>query len=551
MPLSYINPKLTKTWPRLQAHFNEIKEDHFYDYFKKDDGIADKFSISWNKFYFDYSKNKINVKTISLFEELLNEINFKSSVEKYFSGEKINTTESRSVLHTALRADKDDKIFVDDCNIVAKISEAKNKIKLFTENILSGSHKGFKGDKIDTVVNIGIGGSNLGPRMVTEALRAYADDRIRVHFISNVDGADISRVLASVSPEQVLFVVASKTFTTTETMLNAHTARNWLLAATGEQIALKHHFIAVSSNRPLVKAFGIAPENIFTFWDWVGGRYSLWSAIGLPIAIYLGFAQFEALLSGAYAMDQHFRYQPLEQNAPVILALVGIWNSLLLQAQTQAILPYDAPLASFPAYIQQADMESNGKHVDRQGQPVDYATGPIIWGHSGMDGQHAFYQFLHQGQVPVPADFIGSVASSVPLGNHHEQLTSNCFAQSEALMNGMSEVEAIAQLKAQGMDATAIAKLAPHKIHAGNRPSNTLLLQRLEPRSLGALIALYEHKIMVQGVLWDICSFDQWGVELGKTLAQAILAEITSTTRHSHDDSTRGLIDYFKAARQP
>ena len=538
-------------WGQLQQLLPRYRQQHLRELFAEPGNRFERYSLEVDNILLDYSKNCITEPILTHLFGLTRDMNLPAAVEAMFRGELINKTEQRAVLHTALRNRSNVPVMVNQTDVMPAINTELQRMRLLVEQVRNGDWVGYSGKSITDVVNIGIGGSNLGPRMVTEALRAYADDRIRVHFISNVDGADISRVLASVSPEQVLFVVASKTFTTTETMLNAHTARNWLLAATGEQIALKHHFIAVSSNRPLVKAFGIAPENIFTLWDWVGGRYSLWSAIGLPIAIYLGFAQFEALLSGAYAMDQHFRYQPLEQNAPVILALVGIWNSLLLQAQTRAILPYDAPLASFPAYIQQADMESNGKHVDRQGQPVDYATGPIIWGHSGMDGQHSFYQFLHQGQVPVPADFIGSVASSVPLGNHHEQLVSNCFAQSEALMNGMSEVEAIAQLKAQGMDATAIAKLAPHKIHAGNRPSNTLLLQRLEPRSLGALIALYEHKIMVQGVLWDICSFDQWGVELGKTLAQAILAEITSTTRHSHDDSTRGLIDYFKAARQP
>ena len=538
-------------WGQLQQLLPRYRQQHLRELFAEPGNRFERYSLEVDNILLDYSKNCITEPILTHLFGLTRDMNLPAAVEAMFSGKLINKTEQRAVLHTALRNRSNVPVMVNQTDVMPAINTELQRMRLLVEQVRNGDWVGYSGKPITDVVNIGIGGSNLGPRMVTEALRAYADDRIRVHFISNVDGADISRVLTSISPGQVLFIVASKTFTTTETMLNAHTARNWLLAATGEQIALKHHFIAVSSNRPLAKAFGIAPENIFTLWDWVGGRYSLWSAIGLPIAIYLGFVQFEALLSGAHAMDQHFRYQPLEKNAPVILALVGIWNSLLLKAQSQVILPYDASLASFPAYIQQADMESNGKHVDRQGQPVDYATGPIIWGHSGMDGQHAFYQFLHQGKVLVPTDFIGSVASSAPLGNHHEQLMSNCFAQSEALMNGLSEVEASAQLKAQGMDATAIAKLAPHKIHAGNRPSNTLLLQRLEPRSLGALIALYEHKIMVQGVLWDICSFDQWGVALGKTLAQAILAELTSTTCHRHDDSTRGLIDYFKAARQP
>ena len=370
-----------------------------------------------------------------------------------------------------------------------------------------------------------------------------------MHFISNVDGVEVAEVLRPLNPEQVLFVVASKTFTTSETMTNAQTARNWLMASAFDERAVKKHFVAVSTNTEAVSEFGIDTEHMFTMWDWVGGRYSIWSAIGLPIALYLGFDQFEELLTGAYDMDQHFRDQPIANNAPVILALIGIWNSLLHGAQSLVILPYDQPLESFTAYIQQADMESNGKHVDQTGNRVNYPTSPVVWGQLGIDGQHAFYQLLHQGNVIVPADFIGSVESSTPVRGHHENLMANFFAQTEALMNGISEDQVREQLQAQGLDQHQIEALLPHKVHEGNRPSNTLLLKRVDPRTLGALIALYEHKIFTQGVVWDICSFDQWGVELGKTLAQGILSEINGDSTNAHDSSTNGLIDYFKSRR--
>jgi glucose-6-phosphate isomerase len=385
--------------------------------------------------------------------------------------------------------------------------------------------------------------------MVTQALSAYADNTIRVHFISNVDGVEVAEVLRPLNPEQVLFVVASKTFTTSETMTNAQTARNWLMASAFDERAVKKHFVAVSTNTEAVSEFGIDTEHMFTMWDWVGGRYSIWSAIGLPIALYLGFDQFEELLSGAHDMDQHFRDQPMANNAPVILALIGIWNSLLHGAQSLVILPYDQPLESFTDYIQQADMESNGKHVDQTGNRVNYPTSPVVWGQLGIDGQHAFYQLLHQGNVIVPADFIGSVESSTPVRGHHENLMANFFAQTEALMNGISEDQVREQLLAQGLDQQEIEALLPHKVHEGNRPSNTLLLKRVDPLTLGALIALYEHKIFTQGVVWDICSFDQWGVELGKTLAQGILSEINGESTNAHDSSTNGLIDYFKSRR--
>jgi glucose-6-phosphate isomerase len=415
--------------------------------------------------------------------------------------------------------------------------------------VRSGEWRGYSGKPITDVVNIGIGGSNLGPKMVTQALRSYANSTINVHFISNIDGVEVAEILRPLKAEQVLFVVASKTFTTSETMTNAQTARNWLMASAFDERAVEQHFVAVSSNAEAVQAFGIKPDFMFSMWDWVGGRYSLWSAIGLPIALYLGFSQFEELLTGAHDMDLHFRDAKAADNIPIIMALVGIWNGLLHGSQSQVILPYDQPLESFTAYIQQADMESNGKHVDRHGEAVDYHTASVVWGQLGIDGQHAFYQLLHQGNVIVPADFIGSLASSTPVRGHHENLMANFFAQTEALMNGINEAEVEAQLRQQGLDEAQVEKLLPHKVHQGNRPTNTLLLKQIDPRNLGALIALYEHKIFAQGVIWDICSFDQWGVELGKTLAKRILQEINGDVSHSHDDSTNALIDYFKQSR--
>ena len=419
----------------------------------------------------------------------------------------------------------------------------------FVEKVRSGEWLGYSGKRITDVVNIGIGGSNLGPKMVTQALRSYADSTIRVHFISNIDGVEIAEILRPLKAEQVLFVVASKTFTTSETMTNAQTARNWLMASAFDERAVQQHFVAVSSNTEAVQEFGIDKEFMFSMWDWVGGRYSIWSAIGLPIALYLGFDKFEQLLTGAHDMDRHFRDAPAAENMPTIMALVSIWNGLLHGAQSHVILPYDQPLESFTAYIQQADMESNGKHVDRQGNQVAYPTASVVWGQLGIDGQHAFYQLLHQGNVIVPADFIGSLASSTPVKGHHENLMANFFAQTEALMNGISAEEVRSQLETQGLDSQQLEKLLPHKVHQGNRPSNTLLLKQIDPRNLGALIALYEHKIFAQGVIWDLCSFDQWGVELGKTLAMGILQEIEGDAGHQHDDSTNALIDYFKRSR--
>ena len=530
MPLSSINPKLTKAWPRLQSHFNEIKEDHFYDYFKKDNRRADKFSISWNKFYFDFSKNKINVKTISLFEELLNEINFKSSVEKYFAGEKINTTESRSVLHTALRADKDDKIFIDDCNIVTKISEAKNKMRLFTENILSGSHKGFKGDQIDTVVNIGIGGSDLGPSMVIESLRHYKN-HINTYFISNVDGDHVGNILEKINPETTLFIIVSKTFTTIETLTNANTVKDWFLKNANQEDIPKH-FVAVSSNIEKALDFGIKKENIFPMWDWVGGRFSLWSTVGLSISLSLGYDNFSKLLDGASKMDSHFRNSKFSENIPVILACLSVWYNNFFNYYTHAVIPYSEDLKSLSKYLQQSSMESNGKQTDRSGNFVDYQTGQVIWGQTGTSAQHSFFQLLHQGTKIIPSDFIGFRKPQKGNDLHHEILMANFFAQTKALMEG----------------TVTEPQNDKHKEFLGNRPTNTLLIDKLNPENLGSLIAMYEHKIFTLGVIWNILSYDQAGVELGKKLARNILNDLKSGDFSNHDSSTQSLLKEFKAS---
>ncbi len=536
-------------WQKLQDLAQTHRNTHLRDLFARDNERFQKYSLGVQNILFDYSKNCITDEVMAALFGLAKDMDLTGAIERMYRGDKINTTEDRAVLHTALRNRGNAPILVDGINVMEQVNDELANMRQFVEQVRSGEWLGYSGKRITDVVNIGIGGSNLGPKMVTQALSAYADNTIRVHFISNVDGVEVAEVLRPLNPEQVLFVVASKTFTTSETMTNAQTARNWLMASAFDERAVKKHFVAVSTNTEAVSEFGIDTEHMFTMWDWVGGRYSIWSAIGLPIALYLGFDQFEELLTGAYDMDQHFREQPMASNAPVILALIGIWNSLLHGAQSLVILPYDQPLESFTDYIQQADMESNGKHVDQTGNRVNYPTSPVVWGQLGIDGQHAFYQLLHQGNVIVPADFIGSVESSTPVRGHHENLMANFFAQTEALMNGISEDQVREQLQAQGSDQQEIEALLPHKVHEGNRPSNTLLLKRVDPRTLGALIALYEHKIFTQGVVWDICSFDQWGVELGKTLAQGILSEINGDSTNAHDSSTNGLIDYFKSRR--
>ena len=539
----------SENWQRLKGLAEAHRSTHLSELFADDKERFNKYSLNVQNILFDYSKNCLTDDVMAALFGLAKDMDLQGAIERMYRGAKINTTEDRAVLHTALRNRSNTPVFVDDDNVMEVINAELDRMRTFVDKVRSGEWLGYSGKRITDVVNIGIGGSNLGPKMVSEALTAYADNKVRVHFISNVDGVEVADVLRPLNPEQVLFVVASKTFTTSETMTNAQTARNWLMASAFDERAVKNHFVAVSTNTEAVADFGIDTEHMFSMWDWVGGRYSIWSAIGLPIALYLGFDQFEELLTGAHDMDRHFRDQSIEQNAPIILALVGIWNGLLHGAQSQVILPYDQPLKSFTAYVQQADMESNGKHVDQSGNRVSYPTASVVWGQLGIDGQHAFYQLLHQGNVIVPADFIGSVESSTPVRGHHENLMANFFAQTEALMNGIDEDEVLAQLQEQGLDEKQIEALLPHKIHEGNRPSNTILLDRIDPRTLGALIAFYEHKIFSQGVVWDICSFDQWGVELGKTLAKGILAEINGDSTDAHDSSTKGLIAYFKDQR--
>ncbi len=536
-------------WQQLQQLAVKYQQVHLRDLFAESGNRFTDYSIELPSLLLDYSKNCLTSEIMEALFGLADDMDLSGAIERMYRGAKINTTEDRAVLHTALRNRSNTPVYVDQTNVMDLINGELAHMRQFVDQVRSGEWRGYSGKPITDVVNIGIGGSNLGPKMVTQALRSYADSTIRVHFISNVDGVEVAEILRPLNAEQVLFVVASKTFTTSETMTNAQTARNWLMASAFDERAVEQHFVAVSSNSEAVQAFGIKSDFMFSMWDWVGGRYSLWSAIGLPIALYLGFSQFEELLTGAHDMDLHFRDAPAEDNIPIIMALVGIWNGLLHGSQSQVILPYDQPLESFTDYVQQADMESNGKHVDRHGQAVDYNTASVVWGQLGIDGQHAFYQLLHQGNVIVPADFIGSLASSTPVRGHHENLMANFFAQTEALMNGISSTDVAAQLRQQGLGEDQLERLLPHKVHEGNRPTNTLLLKQVDPRNLGVLIALYEHKIFAQGVIWDICSFDQWGVELGKTLAKSILQEINGEVSHSHDDSTNALIDYFKQSR--
>ncbi|MFK4752775.1 glucose-6-phosphate isomerase [Oceanobacter antarcticus] len=537
-------------WQALQQRIETALETPILSLFD-DPERFDKYSLKVQNILLDISKNPIDDDTFQQLLELARQCDLEKRRDAMFNGEHINVTEDRAVLHTALRNRGHSPVYVDGEDVMPIIEHELKRMRVFVNAVRKGRWRGHSGKRITDVVNIGIGGSDLGPRMVTQALKPYADDQINIHFVSNVDGMEIANVLKGLNPERVLFVVASKTFTTSETMTNAQTARNWLMASSFDSRAVAQHFVAVSSNAVAVKAFGIKLENTFQMWDWVGGRFSLWSAIGLPIALYLGFKQFEELLQGAHDMDLHFRNEPLERNAPMWLALTTLWNSTFLGRHSQAILPYDWPLKKFSAYLQQAEMESNGKSVDRNGDIVPYTTGSIIWGQLGIDGQHAFYQYLHQGNTIVPADFIGSVESSTPVAGHHEKLMANFFAQTEALMCGINADDVRRDLTAKGMSSANIERLIPHKIHQGNRPTNSLILDHLSPRTLGALIALYEHKIFILGTIWDICSFDQWGVELGKTLAQNILPELQSgDVRDDHDDSTRNLMQYFVDQRK-
>jgi glucose-6-phosphate isomerase len=534
-------------WLALEDHVKEIESIHMRDLFQKDPQRFLRFSSTINSILFDYSKNRINDKTLALLLDLARQSDLTNHIEAMFNGEKINVTEDRAVLHVALRNRSNKPILVDGVDVMPEVNRVLAKMRTFSEKVRSGGWRGFSGKKITDIVNIGIGGSDLGPKMVCEALKPYRQEGLTVHFVSNVDGTDIAETLKSIDPETSLFLIASKTFTTQETMTNAHTAREWFLNAAQDESAIAKHFVAMSTNTEKVIEFGIDPDNMFEFWDWVGGRYSLWSAIGLSIALYIGMDHFEALLSGAHRVDQHFRETPFEENVPVIMALLGIWYNNFLGAQSYAILPYDQYLLHFPAYFQQGDMESNGKSVTRQGEWVDYSTGPIIWGQPGTNGQHAFYQLIHQGTKLIPCDFLSAVESYNPLGEHHPILLSNFLAQTEALMKGKTAEEERSELIAQGHSGVKLDLLTAAKTFPGNRPTNSFLYKKLTPEVLGSLIALYEHKIFTQGVIWNINSFDQMGVELGKVLAKTILPELAGDISvDGHDSSTNGLINYIK-----
>ena len=548
--LPTINPTTTQAWSALNEHFRQMKEVHLRTLFQEDTQRFSRFSLKFEDILVDFSKNRITEETHKLLLDLVEECKLSEAIEAMFSGKAINQTEDRAVLHVALRNRSNDPIQVDGEDVMPDVNEVLEKMKTFSEKIISGEWKGFRGKPIRDIVNIGIGGSDLGSVMVTEALKPYKKEHIDVHYVSNVDGTHISEVLKPLNPETTLFVIASKTFTTQETMTNANTAKDWFLKQANDKEAVKKHFVALSTNREEVEKFGIDPENMFGFWDWVGGRYSLWSAIGLTIACSIGFENFEELLAGGHAMDQHFRNTVPEKNIPVTLALIGIWYNNFFGAETESILPYDQYMHRFAAYFQQGNMESNGKYVDRAGDPVDYQTGPVIWGAPGTYGQHAFYQLIHQGTKLIPCDFLAPAKSQNPIGDHHAKLLANFFAQTEALMMGKTEEEAAQELRDQGKSEEEIKKLAPFKTFQGNRPTNSILFEKLTPRTLGALISMYEHKIFVQGVIWNIFSFDQWGVELGKQLAKKILPELDSdSTVTSHDASTNGLINAFKSMR--
>jgi len=528
-----------------------MKGRRMVDLFRQDPERFSRFSITFQDMLVDYSKNIMTKETFRLLLGLARECKLKEAIERMFTGDEINETERRAVLHVALRNRSNTPILVNGSDVMPEVDEVLAQIKRFSDVVISGDWKGFTGKPMTDVINIGIGGSDLGPVMVTEALRPYWKPQIRVHFVSNVDGTDIAETLKKAAPETSLFIVASKTFTTQETMTNALTARKWFLDSAKSESLVKHHFVAISTNEAEVKKFGIDPENMFKFWDWVGGRYSLWSAIGLSIACAIGFEHFVEILEGGHAMDIHFRETPFEKNIPILLALIGIWYANFFDAQTEAILPYDQYMHRFPACFQQGNMESNGKSVDRSGHEVLYQTGPIIWGEPGTNGQHAFYQLIHQGTKLIPCDFIAPAISHNPIGDHHRILLSNFFAQTEALMKGRTKQEVVEELMGSGVSDEEMMRLVPFRIFKGNRPTNSILIKKITPRTLGSLIAMYEHKIFAQGVIWNIFSFDQWGVELGKHLAKKILPELKDEKEStSHDSSTNGLINAFKGFRR-
>ncbi len=539
-------PTNTSAWQVLWSHYQEIKHAHMRDLFREDPGRFEVFSLQNGPVFLDYSKNRISWETMESLFDLAREIKLQDKIRSMFAGEKINTTEDRSVLHIALRNRSNRPIYVDGEDVMPEVNAVLEQMREFCGKVRSGRWKGYTGKPVTDVVNLGIGGSDLGPRMVTRALEDYAPPDLNVHFVSNVDAVDISRTLQNLSPETTLFIVASKSFTTQETMANARTAKQWLLKELGDERAVSEHFVAVSTNTEKVREFGIDPENMFRFWDWVGGRYSLWSAIGLPIAVAVGMDRFEELLSGAHAMDEHFRSADFENNIPVIMGLLSIWYVNFFQAGTQAILPYDQNLQYLPAYLQQGEMESNGKRTTLAGDVVDYHTAPVIWGEPGTNGQHAFFQLMHQGTRLIPSDFIAFVNPLHSQQEHHEMLLANFLAQTEALMLGKTEEEADREMSENGKSRSEISRLLQHNVFPGNNPSNSVLLQKLTPYNLGALLAVYEHKIFVQGAVWNINSFDQWGVELGKQLAKRILPELREKKRfEDHDSSTSGLLEFI------
>ena len=549
--LPNINPTQTESWRQLSDHYDKMAPMLLKDLFGADPDRFDKFSLKFKDILVDFSKNRITSETLRLLLGLADEAGVKEAIASMFDGEKINETENRAVLHIALRNRANTPVIVDGQDIMPEINAVLQKIKTFSNQIISGEWKGYTGKKITDIVNIGIGGSDLGPVMATEALRPYARKGLSLHFVSNIDGTHITETLKNLDPETTIFLVASKTFTTQETMTNAFSSKSWFLNHARDPSHVAKHFVAISTNTEAVTAFGIDRDNMFIFWDWVGGRYSLWSAIGLSIACYIGFDNFSELLAGAHALDQHFRSEPFKKNIPVLLALISIWYTNFFGAQSEVILPYDQYMHRFAAYFQQGNMESNGKSVDRSGNKLPYQSGPVIWGEPGTNGQHSFYQLLHQGTKFIPADFLAPAVSHNPLGEHHTILLSNFFAQTEALMNGKTMEEVVTELKKEGKSADEITRLAPYKTFDGNRPTNSILFRKLTPHTLGSLIAMYEHKIFVQGVIWNIFSFDQWGVELGKQLARKIQPELSDDRPvDTHDGSTNGLINAFKEMRK-
>jgi len=548
--LPTINPTKTTAWAALETHYKEIAGVEMRQLFADDPARFDKFSRQHQELVIDFSKNRINETTWKLLIELAKQCELPKAIRAMFTGELINQTEGRAVLHTALRNFSGKPVITEGKDVMPDVLAVQAQMRAFCEKIHSGEWKGYTGKPIKTIVNIGIGGSDLGPLMVTEALKPYWKEGIQPYFVSNVDGTHIAETLKKVNPEETLFLIASKTFTTQETMTNAHTARSWFLKSAVDESHIALHFAALSTNEKEVVKFGIDKANMFGFWDWVGGRYSLWSAIGLSIALTVGYPAFEELLKGAFSADEHFQSTEFEQNIPVLMALTGLWYTNFFGSQTEAILPYDQYMHRFPAYFQQGNMESNGKSVDRTGREVDYATGPIIWGEPGTNGQHAFYQLIHQGTPIIPCDFIAFAQTHNPIGDHHVKLLSNFFAQTEALMNGKTADEAWTELEKAGISPEKIAELVPFKVFAGNKPTNSILIKQLTPFALGQLIAFYEHKIFVQGIIWNIFSFDQWGVELGKQLANQILPELVNDAAiSSHDSSTNGLINLYKKMR--